>query len=233
MPSRSGAPLQSIARPARLLAGASPPRKATLSWGSLASSVLTRAGSATLVRHALFILGLPAAFRGTAPFAWIMRFSRRPRGPRGVPLSTHPLVTLFPLQRASSPWLLTVRAPSPVARKPPATDSPEVPLPPARVSSRSSLSPGLPPPVRSASRVPPPLGGLHLRGPTGLVSCRSARGISTPPERFPSAEPWRLFIGARCPPAVGSHRRAWAPERTAKARLQGVAPRGSPLPSSG
>jgi len=51
--------------------------------------------------------------------------------------------------------------------------------------SSSPLCPGLPHPVRSASRVSHPPDGFLLDDPTGLVSCRSAHGV--PPFRaFPS-----------------------------------------------
>jgi hypothetical protein len=57
-------------------------------------------------------------------------------------------------------------------------------------------TPGLPHPVRSASRVSHPPGGLLLHVPSGLVSSRSRPWGSPFRALLPAAEPWRLSTPA-------------------------------------
>jgi hypothetical protein len=95
----------------------------------------------------------------------------------------------------------------------------------------SPLTPGLPHPVRSVSRVSHPHDGLLLDRLPGLVPCRSALGVGCPSEPFPRPEPCRLST-TRCPPAVGFRRDAGSAGEGRRGTAQ-PCPQGTPAPRDG
>lgn len=170
-------------------------------------------------------------------------------GPRGASLSE-----LCPLQslttRISSAVHSCAASAEPPMRfvAPPAHEVGEIHV--DHVSrSEPRRTPGLPPRLRSVSRVSHPLDGLLPHRPSGLVSCPRRSWGSCPPELFPPREAVAP-LDARCPPAVAPrqpspHPRKKADSRTVctidrcvpssgrdgrwrLTRLQGLAPRRSP-----
>ena len=170
------------------------------------SAVMCSTSIAILVRRSLLVLGAVSTRQSTAPDLEVFPEEPLPRTRNGAKRPTRgvgPPEECDPVAAAAS-FCACVRGASREVSRLPRHDPPV-----------ESTNPGLPHPVRSASRVSHPLDGFLLDRLPGLVSCRSTLGAVSL-QSFPLV---RSRIASRRPaallPLTATDRRIW-PEGRAR-----------------